>query len=324
MGALSVDMGDYKGRAKKAKDAAEDSLKKANKSPAEVSNGGTAAEVESLKRDFVTTLFNTYQWRMLLLAREKPATTQSIGFWKSLIGKVRPRFAALEEYIGDATLVQEFGPIVQTDIKFGDKPVLKPLPEGIIPNLPLLSIPDLDLGALVVHGNDVDMSHPYAAYLFTTQSASSTGWKSCTFYSYVAPPIPTVAGAAGGAVAGSSAAGSSAAPAAAATTPPLGGTVAAVQVQFAQRDSTFGQTFLLLPIETVTDQKPLPASTYIEYERAAAGLPTTKLDPKNPTIRCAIVINFKETDRKGDFLGIGDFTGLGAGTFPLKKDISLY
>jgi hypothetical protein len=302
VGALSIDIGDFQEAAKKIKKDTADSQKAANADKATIRQKSEEAELGKLVDGFLPGLFNTYQWRMLLLARDKPVgKAVDEGFWKSLIGKERPKFAALEGYIGEVALSQTYGPSVPTAVK------PKEIPKEIFPNLPTISMPNVSLGALIVHGS---ASQPYSAYNFTAKSAASTGWKSCTFYAYVAPSAPAPAGAAAGG--------------AAATNTSLGGTVAALPISFATRDSTFGQDILLLPIETVTDQKLPPPVTFVDKLFALVSRAPPTIDPKVPIIRCAIVTNFDSVGSKGNFFGIGDFTGLGAGTFPVQKDISLY
>ena len=154
---------------------------------------GTDKET-ALRRNFLAALVRIYQWRMLLLATE-PRTLQApwLACWPTLVNCTtklpnspgptvkRPRFAALDLYVGSVYLDGLFGP---------GKPVPPKFPADQF-DLPVLQVADSSAQELLVKAKPGYKLYNLSSAVVPAAAANAgLAWSACMFYDFA--PGPTV------------------------------------------------------------------------------------------------------------------------------------
>lgn len=174
---------------------------------------GGRAEIDFLQKAFLTLLFEGYQWRMLLLAKENTTPDATKAWWPQLLTLKRSPVASIGYYLnsGGADLETMYRPrrlvVRPTGTDVYDLPKLvAPYP---IPELPT--------------SNAVIAKAKAGYFYYDLTKPASKGWTSATFYEYLKGDSDN-----------------------------LPGTVNLTKVNFTDattRDAKLGKSLILLPIE---------------------------------------------------------------------------
>lgn len=289
-GAMDIELGTAVQESIVAREAAKAKAKVQNLDWAATNKLVTAEECKPLKPVFLRSMFETYQWRMLLLARSFPAPPAPVAgaappalapvvvptsWWPSFVQLDRPKFASLEYYIGSDNLTTMYQPRL----------LAPPALPADLYDLPKLNISADDNLTLIIQPKPT-----YKAFDMTKPTAQ--GWTKSEVYTYIDGP-----------------------------TVKMPGTVGFVNVDFKNREAALGKNNVLLPIEDSAEKLPAGVGLQIMVQSALASKPVAKpanvvstapaASPPPPKyIRCVILFNYDPVASTAVFRGIGDFQGL--------------
>ena len=131
------------------------------------------AEAEHLRPPFLTSLIKTYQWRMLLLAKDNANVPANKAWWMIMLEVKRPPLASIGYYVNDgmAGLEALYRPG-------------QPRPTTLPPDV--YDLPEL---AVATKAETPLIATKKSAYKFyDLTKATAKGWQSCVFYEFLKQP----------------------------------------------------------------------------------------------------------------------------------------
>lgn len=242
-----------------------------------------AKRLHLLRGAFISGLFDLYQWRLLLFARQWTITQASpagnaVSIWESLVGTTRPKVATLYGYMDpDTALSNLYGPGPRGPA------------DDIVKGLPKLSFDISEHNLLKFTTDGV-----YGFYDYPTpvgaQVSTLKGWQAGAFYQFVDTdstwlPPTTI---------------SWTEPAPIPANPPpalLAGTVRAVNAVYPPAEEVLGKNVMLFPFQIKVEQPPL-----------FTGIAATKA---STWVRCFVMTRDSATSSSLMYKGVGDFFGIG-------------